>query len=178
VLTLPTSVRIYLATEPVDMRRGHDGLGAIVRNQWKLDLFSGHLFCFVGRRRNRIKILFWSQGGFVLFYKRLERGCFRLPKVDAGAAKVKLDATQLGMLLDGIDLARVRRPRHWQPAADRTMSDMDDMDTPIFAARSKGDRHAGPAMIKAPRWRPTITAAHGAMKPSGSRRSSSSFRPR
>jgi transposase len=58
----------------------HDGLGAIVRNQWKLDLFSGHLVCFVGRRRNRIKVLFWSQGGFGLFYKRLERGRFRLPE--------------------------------------------------------------------------------------------------
>lgn len=115
MLTLPPSVRIYLASEPVDLRRGHDGLYAIVRNQWKLDPFAGHLFAFVGRRGNRIKILFWDRGGFVIYYKRLERGRFRLPRPREGAASITLDATQLGMLLDGIDVERVRRARHWSP---------------------------------------------------------------
>jgi len=82
VLTLPPSVRIYLATGKVDLRRGHDGLGAIVRNQWKVDIYGGHLFVFVGRRADRCKILFWDRGGFVLYYKRLERGRFRVPKVE------------------------------------------------------------------------------------------------
>ena len=72
MLTLPPSVRIYLAATLVDMRRGHDGLCAIVRNQWKMDLYGGHLFVFVGRRGDRCKILFWDRGGFVLYYKRLE----------------------------------------------------------------------------------------------------------
>lgn len=70
MLTLPPSVRIYLAAEPVDLRRGHDGLVALVRNQWKLDPFAGHLFAFVGRRGNRIKILFWDRGGFVVYYNQ------------------------------------------------------------------------------------------------------------
>lgn len=115
MLTLPPSVRIFLAVEPVDLRRGHDGLYALVRNQWKMDPFAGHLFVFVGRRRNRIKILFWDRGGFVIYYKRLERGRFRLPRLHPGATSITLDATQLGMLLDGIDVERVRRARHWIP---------------------------------------------------------------
>lgn len=115
MLTLPPSVRIYLATTSVDMRRGHDGLAAIVRNQWQMDLFAGHLFAFIGRRSDRCKILFFDRGGLVLYYKRLERGRFRLPKVAPGATSVTLDATELAMLLDGIDLGRVQRPRAWVP---------------------------------------------------------------
>jgi transposase len=115
VLTLPPSVRIYLATVPVDMRRGHDGLAAIVRNQWRLDLFGGHLFAFIGRRGDRCKILFFDRGGLVLYYKRLERGRFRLPTVAPGAVSVVLDATELTMLLDGIDFGRVHRPTPWVP---------------------------------------------------------------
>lgn len=108
-------MRIYLATTSVDMRRGHDGLAAIVRNQWKLDLFAGHLFAFIGRRGDRCKILFFDRGGLVLYYKRLERGRFRLPAVTPGATSVTLDATELAMLLDGIDLGRVQRPLAWVP---------------------------------------------------------------
>jgi transposase len=115
VLTLPPSVRIYLATTPVDMRCGHDGLAAIIRNQWKLDLFGGHLFAFIGRRGDRCKVLFFDRGGLVLYYKRLERGKFRLPPVTPGATSVTLDGTELAMLLDGIDVSRVRRPPRWAP---------------------------------------------------------------
>lgn len=115
MLTLPPSVRIFLAAESVDMRRGHDGLCAIVRNQWKLDLFAGHLFVFVGRRGDRCKILFWDRGGFVLYYKRLEKGRFRVPRVSPGASSVVMDATELAMLLDGIDVVKVRRPAKWSP---------------------------------------------------------------
>lgn len=118
MLTLPSSVRIVLATEPVDMRRGHDGLCAIVRNEWRLDPFAGHLFVFLGKRADRVKCLFWDRGGFVLYYKRLERCRFKLPKIEPGATRVELDAVQLSMLLDGIDFGRVRRPELWQPPKD------------------------------------------------------------
>lgn len=114
MLSLPASVRVYLASEPVDMRRGHDGLFAIVKN-WDLDPFSGDLFGFVGKRRDRAKILVWHRGGFVLIYKRLEKGRFRIPKVAAGKNRAVLDATELTMLLDGIDLSRVKRPTLWSP---------------------------------------------------------------
>jgi transposase len=96
------------------MRRGHDSLCAIVRGQWKVDIFDGHLFVFVGRRNDRCKILFWDRGGFVLYYKRLERGRFRVPRIPAEATSVMIDATELTMLLDGIDVVAVKRPQHWK----------------------------------------------------------------
>jgi len=115
MLTLPPSVRIYLASAPVDMRCGHDRLAAVVRNQWRLDPYEGHLFVFLGRKSDRCKILFFDRGGFVLYYKRLERGRFRLPTIKTDAISVTLDATELAMLLDGIDVVAVKRPRRWEP---------------------------------------------------------------
>lgn len=116
MLSLPASVRVYLASEPVDMRRGHNGLFELVKS-WGLDPFSGDLFAFVGKRHDRVKVLVWHRGGFVLLYKRLEKGRFRIPKVKPGATRVVLDATELAMLLDGIDLSRVKRPDLWTPPA-------------------------------------------------------------
>jgi transposase len=117
MLTLPSSVRVYLAAEPVDLRRGHDGLVAIVRGAWRLDPFGGHLFVFLGRRLDRVKILVWDRNGFVLYYKRLSQGRFRMPKVASGAKHVQMDATTLAMLLDGIDVRYVHRPATWTPPA-------------------------------------------------------------
>jgi transposase len=115
MLTLPSSVRVYLAAEPVDLRRGHDGLVALVRNLWKLNPFDGHLFVFVGRRVDRVKILVWDRNGFVLYYKRLSQGRFRMPKVTPGASRIELDSMSLAMLLDGIDVKQVPRPPVWTP---------------------------------------------------------------
>lgn len=120
MLSLPPSVRIYLAIEPVDLRRGHDGLSAIIRSQWGASLFAGHLFVFLGRRRDRCKILFWDRGDLVLYYKRLERGRFRMPRVTGDGRSVEMDATELTMLLDGIDVRYVRRAEHWKPGQKET----------------------------------------------------------
>jgi transposase len=117
MLSLTPAVRIYLASEPVDMRKGFDGLMAIVRAQRVGDVFSGHLFVFLSRRADRLKALYWDRGGFVLLYKRLESGRFKRPEVAPGASSVVLGASDLAMLLDGIDLRRVRRPRLWEPPA-------------------------------------------------------------
>ena len=117
MLTLPSAVRIVLATEPVDMRKSIDGLMALVRQGFGEDVYSGHLFVFVSRRGDRVKMLTFSRGGFILYYKRLEQGRFRLPPVEEGAKAVKLDGTQLTMLLDGMDLAQVKRPAAWEPPA-------------------------------------------------------------
>jgi transposase len=118
VLTLPGSVRIYIASAPTDMRRSIDGLTSIVKDELEGDVYSGHLFVFVSRRCDRVKILAFDKGGFVLYYKRLERGQFRLPHMDPSTMTVEIDATQLSMLLDGIDYSRVRRPKHWKPQTD------------------------------------------------------------
>lgn len=116
MLTLPSSVRILLASQPVDMRKSIDGLMALVRNEWDEDVYSGHLFVFVSRGGDKVKILTWDRGGFVLYYKRLEAGRFRLPPVEEASRTVRVDATQLAMLLDGIEVAAVKRPRAWAPA--------------------------------------------------------------
>jgi transposase len=111
---LPSSVKIFMSDKPVDMRKGFDGLMAIVRSVWRHDVFSGHLFVFLGVSRDRAKILYWDKGGFVLFYKRLESGRFKCPKILDGQA-IELDSTELIMLLDGIDFAKVTRKKHWTP---------------------------------------------------------------
>jgi transposase len=119
MLTIAPGARVYLAVEPVDLRRGHDGLCALVRGQLALDPFAGHLFVFVGRRRDRIKILFWDRGGFVVYYKRLARGRFTTPRVATDADRITLDATQLAMLLGGFDPIATARTSAWEPASRR-----------------------------------------------------------
>lgn len=110
---LPPSVKIFMSDRPVDMRRGVDGLMAIVRRQWREDVFSGHLFIFLGTRFDRLKILYWDKNGFVVYYKRLERGRFKQPKVRHNQTAIELDSTELAMLLDGIDFAKVFRKIPW-----------------------------------------------------------------
>jgi transposase len=113
MIGLPRSVKILVFTGPTDMRKGFDGLGALVCAAGQ-DLYSGHLYVFVSRRRDRAKVLAFERGGFVLWYKRLEQGTFKpLPASTGG--QVELDTTQLTMLLDGIDIRRVNAPKHWQP---------------------------------------------------------------
>lgn len=114
MLLLASSVRVYLATASVDLRKSIDGLSALVRDQGH-DIYAGHLFVFGGRRRDRVKILAFDRGGFVLYYKRLERGRFRWPAVAPDAKQIELDGTALTMLLDGIDVGRVKRPVAWAP---------------------------------------------------------------
>ena len=114
MLLLPNSVRIFLAAQPCDMRKGHDGLAALVRELGQ-DVFDGHLFVFLSKRRDRCKILAWHSGGFVLWYKRFEKGRFKRPAALGETGHGCIDATSLAMLLDGIDPKKVRRPALWQP---------------------------------------------------------------
>jgi len=97
VLGLPPSVRIYFATALVDMRNGVDGLRTIVEQVLKRNPNDGHLFVFVGKRRDMIKILFWDKNGYVVYFKRLERGRFQLPAIDEKRVKVEMEAAQFAM---------------------------------------------------------------------------------
>jgi transposase len=108
--------RIWLAAEAADMRCGFDRLAERVRAVIGQDPLAGHLFVFRSRRGDRLKILVWDRDGFVLWYKRLEAGVFKLPKVEAGARSVELRASELAMVLDGIDVSRLKRvPRYERP---------------------------------------------------------------
>jgi transposase len=122
MIGLPSSVKIYLAAGPTDLRKGFNGLSGIVR-EWGLDLFSGHLFVFFSKRRNTVKILTWDRGGLVVWHKRLEMGNYKLPKITTGDTRIQLDAGQLSMLLDGVDLSKVRRQKRWEPQKNSDRAD-------------------------------------------------------
>lgn len=110
--------RIWLQAEPADMRRGFDRLAEMARQVTGEDPLSGHLFLFRSRRGDRLKILAWEGDGYVLWYKRLEQGVFRLPAPGAGQRSLELRASELAMLLDGIDLGRLQRlPRYAKKVA-------------------------------------------------------------
>lgn len=112
MLSFPSSVRIFLARAPVDFRKAHDGLHAIVREQFSDDPLSGHVFVFLNRRVDRVKLLVWDRNGFWLLYKRLERGTFRAPARGEGA-RVEVSRAELMMLLEGIDLNQGKMRRHF-----------------------------------------------------------------
>jgi transposase len=110
-------VRIYLCTSPADMRKGFATLAALVREHLGHDPLSGHLFLFVGRSRDRLKIMYWDTDGFALWYKRLEAGTFRMPAAGPEATSVELKASELAMLLEGIDLGSIKRRKRFQRPA-------------------------------------------------------------
>ena len=107
------TTRIWLAVEATDMRCGFDRLVERVSAVISQDPLSGHLFVFASRRHERLKILTWDRDGYVLWYKRLEAGFFKLPRVEQGARLVELRASELAMMLDGIDMTKLKRtPRY------------------------------------------------------------------
>ena len=114
MLSWPPTVRIYLCADATDMRKGFDSLAHLVESSLSLDPLSGHLFVFRIRRGDRIKILYWDADGYVLWYKRLEKGSFRFPTAAAQATgHVEIKAADLMMILDGVDLGSVRRQRRY-----------------------------------------------------------------
>jgi transposase len=114
MLSWPPTVKIYLGAEPTDMRKGFDSLAYLVESSMALDPLSGHLFVFRSRRGDRVKVLYWDADGYVLWYKRLERGSFRFPAAAAQAiGHVEIKAADLMMILDGVDLGSVRRQRRY-----------------------------------------------------------------
>ena len=109
MLTVSTAVKLWYCPEATDMRLGFDGLFARVRSKLNADPLSGHLFIFRNRTADRLKVLYWGGDGLCLWYKRLEKGTFELPKGDASS--VEISTSQLAMLIDGVTLAAPRRKR-------------------------------------------------------------------
>jgi len=109
--------RIWLATEATDMRCGFDRLAERVKVVIGQDPVADSLFVFRSRRGDRLKILTWDRDGFILWYKRLESGVFKLPRLEAGKGSIELRASELAMILDGIDMSKLKRvPRYERPA--------------------------------------------------------------
>jgi transposase len=113
MLSWPQTVRIFLCTEPTDMRRGFDRLAATAHVLTQQDPLSGHLFVFLNRRRNRVKILYWDRSGYCLWYKRLEAGRFHLPFFAKEHHSIELDAASVTLMLEGIDLAGSKRHKRF-----------------------------------------------------------------
>jgi transposase len=108
-----SSTRIWLCTGPTDMRRGFDRLAEQAHTVTRQDPQSGHLFVFRSRGGDRLKLLHWDKDGYALWYKRLEEGTFKLPRLNASQQSVELQASELAMILDGIDLSSVKRVRRY-----------------------------------------------------------------
>ena len=113
MLSFTNHVQIYLCTSPTDMLRSFDGLSALVASVMNHDPVSGHLFLFLNRRRDRIKLLYWDHDGLAIWMKRLEAGTFETPQAAAGQACLELDATQLTLLLSGVSLQSVKRRKRY-----------------------------------------------------------------
>lgn len=111
MLTLPPSVRLFVCTQPTDMRRSFDGLAMMVETVLKRDPFSGHLFVFRNKRQDRIKVLYWDRDGYAIWYKRLEEGVFQFSANLSNGAELR--ACDLAMLLEGIDPTKVKRSRRY-----------------------------------------------------------------
>jgi transposase len=110
--------RIWLAAQPADMRCGFDRLAELAASVTGDDPLGGHLFLFRSRGGDRLKVLYWDADGYALWYKRLEEGTFKLPEIEAGARSVQLRASELAMMLDGIDLKSVRRAKRYRRKKD------------------------------------------------------------
>jgi transposase len=110
MMLLPSSVKVYVAVQPVNMRKSFEGLSNEVRSAMGADPMSGHVFCFLNRMKTMVKLLVWTRGGFTIVHKRLERGRFTfVAEVKPGAMAVTIDAAELAMLLEGIDARGARR---------------------------------------------------------------------
>ena len=112
-MTLPPNVSILISRQPINMQKSFDGLIAIVRSVLHVDPANGALFVFFNKKRNKIKILYWDHDGFALWYKRLETGTFRLPKITKNAMSVPVTRAQLGMLLEGIELNNAKQYKRY-----------------------------------------------------------------
>ncbi len=118
MILLPRAVRVYFATQPTNLRKSFDGLANEIRHVLGHDPLVGHVFVFLNRRKNQVKLIVWTRGGFTIVHKRLERGTFTFPaQVTSTATSVVIDVHELAMLLEGIDGSRAKTKPRWEPPA-------------------------------------------------------------
>ena len=116
MLTLPSTVRVYIAAEPTDLRKSFDGLSALVMQRFGEDPLCGHLFVFRNRRGDQVRVLFWDRTGYCILAKKLAQGRFHLGRdLPAGAKHVEVEAAELALMLEGFDLSRAVRRKRWRP---------------------------------------------------------------
>jgi transposase len=116
MLTLPPSVHVYVAAEPTDLRKSFDGLSGLVMQRFGADPLCGHLFVFRNRRGDQIRVLFWDRTGYCILGKKLAQGRFHLTRpIHAGATHVQVEAAELSLMLEGLDLTHAKKYKRWRP---------------------------------------------------------------
>ena len=131
MLSFPPAVRVFIATAPVDGRKGADSLMAIVRGALAHDPLSGHLYVFFSRRCDRVRVVYWDRNGIAMWSKRLERGRFHPAFSDDGRLTASaVESAELALVLEGIDLANARRRPRWEPSKKNEIT-MNSACTPV-----------------------------------------------
>lgn len=115
MFALTTSHRFELYSHPTDMRKSFNGLCGLIQNQMDELPQDGRVYIFINKRKDKAKLMHWSSGGFVLYYKRLESGTFELPSYDSDVQSLRLSYTQLVMLIDGISISNIHRRKRYKP---------------------------------------------------------------
>lgn len=141
MFNLSPSIRIFVSTKPVDMRRSFDGLLELAQTVIRQDPYSGHLFLFRSRRGNLIKALWWDLDGWAIFAKRLETGTFRFPDVrfiNGEYEPVEIERADLILLLEGIDIGQVKRAKRYR----RNCRDQTASRTPKLPAPARARQEA------------------------------------
>ena len=131
MLTLPPSVHVYVAAEPTDMRKSFDGLSAIVAERFRANPLCGHLFVFRNRRGDQVRILFWDRTGYCILAKKLARGRFHLARQPPdGATHIEVEAAELALMLEGIDLSEATRRKRFRPTVINNLEKMEGLRVP------------------------------------------------
>lgn len=115
MFALSSENRFHLFSKPTDMRKSFDGLSGLVQNTLGRNPSGGDVFIFINKRRDKIKLLHWQGASFVLYYKRLEKGTFELPRYDAVAGSISLDYAKLVMIIDGLSIENIQKRKRYQP---------------------------------------------------------------
>jgi transposase len=115
MFTLSAENRFHLFSKPTDMRKSFDGLSGLVQNKLGRNPSGGDVFIFINKRRDKIKLLHWQGASFVLYYKRLEKGTFELPRYDSATGSISLDYAKLVMIIDGLSIQNIQKRKRYQP---------------------------------------------------------------
>jgi transposase len=113
MFTLPSAVQVFVCLQPTDLRKSFDSLGALTESVIRQSPLSGHLFVFLNRCRDRIKVLFWDRTGYCLYYKRLEAGTFVVPSQYGTGTSATISLPELTLIMEGIDLSGARRRKRF-----------------------------------------------------------------
>ena len=114
MFALSSELKFHLYNQPTDMRKSFDALSGLVQNNLGSNPGNGDVFIFINKPRNKVKLLHWQSGGFVLYYKRLEEGTFEVPRYDGKVGSVTVGYAQMAMLIDGLSIKNIQKRKRYR----------------------------------------------------------------